>query len=305
MPRNPLFLPVYEHPHAAPLRDQVQMALAIADATTLKSLLINCVPAITQAHLVDTIAARISVPIPGGQAVDALLHFDVIHCIPAELPDPAAERCHYDAYDRPRIRSAENQMRWQSDLKPLVDGVPLSWARQVLLTAGFTEAQSDAILQLPNDAWHKSWWYALDQHQTFSDRFLRLIRTRRYPNGSLLIQYKDYFQHEQPPCFRSQMHQAIVTVKPDYISFANMLHQINSYRQALAVDRVILICDTISDLEMQGFVNQGISLYAMADVVMPMQADCQRCANTDCVMNGREQSPVVVCRNYHPWEHHL
>jgi len=196
-------------------------------------------------------------------------------------------------------------MAWQSDLKTLVDGVPCSWSRQVLLAAGFTAPQIDAILKLPNDAWYKSWWYALDADETFTDRFLRLIRTRRYPNGNVMIQYKDCFQHEQPSCFTSQGQQAIVTVKQERQTFADTLKQINCYRQALDIQRVILICDTISDLEVQGFINQGISLYSMAELVMPVQADCERCASIDCVMNGREQSPVVVCQNFHPWDQRI
>ncbi len=305
MPRNPLFLPVYEQSQAAPLRDQIQMALAIADAAILKSLLANCVPAIAPPHLVGALSARISIPIPDGQAVDAVLQFEAIKCVQISPTDGSDDRQHNDVGNRPFARSSESQMAWQSDLKTLVDGVPCSWSRQVLLEAGFAEPQIDAILKLPNDAWHKSWWYALDEDEAFTDRFVRMIRTRRYPNGSVMIQYKDCFQHEQPSCFRSQSQQAIVTVKQERRTFADTLKQINSYRQALDIQRVILICDTISDLEVQGFINQGISLYSMAELVMPMRADCGHCASVDCVMNGREQSPVMVCQNFNPWDQQL
>jgi hypothetical protein len=290
-----LFFPVTEQSQAAPLRDHIQMALAIADSTALKSLLANCLPAIAPPHLLDAVSIRIGVPIPDGHAVDAVMQYEVIRCIQAPPPDPPPDR------QRPS-RNADQPMAWQSDLQVLVDGVPCSWARQVLLTAEFTDTQIDAILQLPNDAWHKSWWYILEPTHQVSDRFLRLMRTRRYPNGNVMIQYKDCFPKEQPCCFRSQTQRAIIVIRAERQPFATTLKTVNTYRQALGIDRVILLCDTISELEAQGFINQGICLYALADLLLPLRADCQQCASTDCVMNGREQSPVLVCQNFHPWE---
>ena len=301
MPRNLLFLPVHEELQTDALHDQIHMALAIADATVLKSLLIHCIPTITQPHLVDRLSAQIGVPTDDGQSVDAVLNFDAIRYTQTS-PDPPPSSV---TTGRSYTSQRDNQMAWQSELQTLIDGSSRLQSKQILASEGFTEHQSEEILRLPNDAWHKSWWCALDGEDEPADRFLRLIRTRRYPNGTLMIQYKDCFQKEQPACFRSQPQQVIVTIKSEHQGFVETLKQINHNRQRLGIQRVILLCNALSDIEVQGFINQGVNLYPMADVILPLQADCQHCASIDCVMNGREQSPVVICRNFQQWDYRV
>jgi len=66
----------------------------------------------------------------------------------------------------------------------------------------------------------------------------------------------------------------------------------------MGVERALLIGDRFSELEAQGFISQGISLYAAQEIVLPVEANCEWCATTGCPMQGRTDSPVLTCQAF-------
>lgn len=78
------------------------------------------------------------------------------------------------------------------------------------------------------------------------------------------------------------------------------LRQINNQRQALKIQQAVLICNTISELEAQGFIHQGISVYPAIELVLPTQANCAHCGRKECSMNGTLDSPIALCYGFLP-----
>ncbi len=134
----------------------------------------------------------------------------------------------------------------------------------------------------------------------FTLPFLRQMRTMRYPDGTFTIQYKDFFEQDNPECFTGLMQKVLVMIKPDTQSFSETLRQINYQRDALGIVRVVLICNTISELEAQGLINQGISVYPAVELILPTQSDCIHCGRKECAMNGTNDSPVALCYGFLP-----
>lgn len=275
---------------AASLHDQVQIALAIADESLLRSLLLNCLPAILPAHQVGTVTAAIGVPI-GKKAVDGVLTVEQIHCILADSIEAGGTAASSRRLDAARL------LRCDSEMQTLGQSIPLAQAIALLQQAGFSSVQVEEILHLSSEGWHKSWWYSLDAEGNFSVPFLRQIRTLRYANGRVTLQYKDHFEQDKPPCFRSLTHQVLVEIEIELQSFRQTLEKINYARERLGIRSAILICDRLSELEVQGFVSQHISVYS-STAELPVKANCQYCATIDCPMQGHPDSPVSACRRY-------
>ncbi|NJL40267.1 MAG: hypothetical protein HC879_20225 [Leptolyngbyaceae cyanobacterium SL_5_9] len=285
-------------PQSAATRDQIQIALAIADDSILKSLLVNCTPAIARPSLIGTVSSSIGVAIAPQTAVDGIIQYESIHC--ALAPPQFETEHHLFPYTNQTIKQKEYQKltRCEAETRDLGQNVSLDQALSLLTQVGFSPRQVDEILSLSYEACHKSWWYLLDSDGNPTVPFLRLIRTLRYPNGSYTIQYKDYFSQEKPCCFQKQTQQVLVKIKTGLQSFSETLERINYCRNQLDIKEVILICDTVSDLEARGFISQGISLYAATDLFLPAQANCANCVTRDCPMNGTENSPVLTCRRF-------
>lgn len=283
---------------SASTHDQIQIALAIADDNILKSLLVNCTPAIARPSLIGTVSSSIGVAIAPQTAVDGIIQYESIHCT---LAPPQFEAEHnLFPYTNQTVKQKEYQKltRCEAETRNLGQNVSLAQALSLLTQVGFSPRQVDEILSLSYEACHKSWWYTLDTDGNPEIPFLRLIRTLRYPNGSYTIQYKDYFSQEKPCCFQSQTQKVLVQIKTGLQSFSETLEKINYCRNQLDVPKAILICDAVSDLEARGFISQGISLYAAADLFLPAQANCANCVTRDCPMNGMENSPVLTCRRF-------
>jgi hypothetical protein len=279
-------------------RDQVQIALAIADDSVLKSLLVSCTPTIARPHLISAVSSRIGVAIAPQTAVDGIIQYESIHCV---LAPPQFETEHnLFPYTNQTIRQGDYQKltRCESETRDLGQNVSLAQALSLLTQVGFSPRQVDEILSLSYEACHKSWWYTLDADGNPDVPFLRLIRTLRYPNGSFTLQYKDYFSQEKPCCFQSQTQQVLVEIKTGLQSFSETLEKINYCRNQLHITKAILICETASDLEARGFISQGISLYAATDLFLPAPANCTNCVTRECPMNGVENSPVLTCRRF-------
>jgi bacterioferritin-associated ferredoxin len=297
MPNNPLFYPVNQVSRTFTVRDQIQMALAIADETLLKSLLVNCIPAIAKLHQIGRVASQVGVPTENQQAADGILQVEVIRCVLADPPPKLEAVASNGGWNR-ESKELARLTQHESELQTLVQNLPLAPAISLLANAGFQPEPIQEILRLPNYAWHKSWWYTLDAEGQFTLPFLRCIRTLRYPDGTLTFQYKDFFEQEKPGCFTFQSQKILIGIRSEIQGFGETLQQLNYQREALNIQPTILICDTISELEAQAFISQGISVYPAMELVLPIQSDCQRCARRECPMNGLVDSPVAACYGF-------
>lgn len=295
MPNNPLFHPVSER-SSVDLRDQLQMALAIADPQMLKALLINCIPAISEPQKVGSIASEIAIPTSDPQGADGLLQFEAIQCVLA-ASQPQVDSSSHGGWTR-ESKEMARLTQHESELQTLAQNLPLAPAISLLSNSGFSPDWIEEILRLPHYAWHKSWWYAVDRNGEFTMPFLRYIRTLHYPDGTLTLQYKDFFEYEKPGCFTSQLQKVLVVIRPEIQGFGETLQRINRQRADLNTNRAILICNTISELEAQAFISQGISVYPAMELALPLQANCQYCGRKECPMNGLSDSPVAACYGY-------
>lgn len=276
-----------------PRHEQLQIALAIADEAALQSLLLHCTPPIAQADSLGTITASIGVPLTPKKSVDGLLRFESIHCQLLDV-SPISPRSE-------ELRSSQRRdselVRCESELHTLGQGLVLAQAIALLSHAGFLPSQIDTILNLPSEGWYKSWWSVLEADGTTTP-FLRVLRTVRYTDGSFTIQYRDYFAQTKPACFKSQEHTVVVEIEPELRSFQKTLEKINYSRQQCGTDKALLIYDNLSELEAEGFISQGISLYGTRDLPVHTHANCTLCGNYTCPMQGRSDSPVVLCRRF-------
>jgi bacterioferritin-associated ferredoxin len=296
MPNNPLFHSVIGQTRSGNVRDQIQMALAIAEPNLLKTLLVDCIPAISELDRIGAISTQVGIPVGDNQSADGILHFEAVECVLA------------DAHPHPDIatnggwtqesKELARLTRHESEMQTLGQNLPLALAIALLAKAGFQPEQIDEILRLPHYAWHKSWWYTVDDIGQYTIPFLRCIRTLHYPDGSLTLQYKDFFAQEKPACFTTASQKVLVVIRSDAQGFAETLRQINRQREILALTRAVLICNTISELEAQAFISQGISVYPAMELVLPIHADCLQCARQECPMNGRDHSPVISCYGF-------
>lgn len=295
MPNHPLFSPVHQQVRVADVRDQLQIALAIADGSVLTSLLAACIPAIFPPERVGLVSSEVSVPTDNHQAADGVLHVEAIQCVLADSQTQLEFPTHGGARDS---RELARLTQHESEMHMLGQNLTLATAIALLEASGFTSEQIEHVLRLSPDAWYKSWWYAIDPNGAFTLPFLRCIRTRHHIDGSLTIQYKDFFEQTKPVCFTTLSEQVLVVIRAEHHSFGETLHQINYQRRALNIQRAILICRTISELEAQAFIRQGISVYPAIDLVLPVQSNCQQCARYECPMNGTDDSPVALCHGF-------
>jgi len=299
MPTNPLFYPLSDAARTPNLHDQIQIALAIADRHLLQSLLENCIPTLAKGQHLHAISTQVGVPTGNQQTADGIVQFESMRCrllAPGERVDLSVTSNNRTLESRELARLTQHE----SDMQTLGSNLPLSLTVSLLAEAGFRSEQVEEILHLPYDAWHKSWWYAIDISGNFTLPFLRQIRTLRFPDGTFTLQYKDFFEQDNPNCFISRAQKVLVLIKPDAQSFGETLRQINYQREALGIRQAILICSTISDLEAQGFINQGISVYPAVELILPTQSDCVHCGRTECAMNGTPDSPVALCYGFLP-----
>ncbi len=295
MPHNPLFHPINEKTRVVSGRDQIQMALAIADLTLLQNLVTQCIPAIAQPERIDAIASEVGVPMGDRGAADGILHFEAIHCVLAQVKTQVDSSINSGTHDS---KAVARLTQHESDMQPISQRLSLAPAIALLAKVGFSPLHSQEILRLPHYAWHKSWWLTLDANEQFTIPFLRCIRTLHYPDGTLTLQYKDFFESAKPPCFTSLPQKVLVAIRDESQGFGETLQRLNQQRSALGSKQAILICNTISDLEAQAFIHQGVSLYPALDLVLPMQANCLECARHECLMNGNADSWVASCHGF-------
>jgi len=279
--------------------DQMQIALAIADETLLKTLLTDSTRPIVPLHQIGHVSSTIGVRVSSGEIVDAVLTYEHVRCIPADGEadiDPFIPCINKSATECQR--EIAHLTRCESDLQTLVHHTPLAETLAVLTQSGFSPNQIRTILHLPQDAWYKTWWYALDDQGEFTTPFHRRIRSRQYTDGAITIQYVDQFPMTKPPCFRSLIQRVVVSIHREDQSFSHTLATVNASREQLGTDQAILLCDRLSELEARGYLSQHVSLYTASELAIPSHADCMICVNADCPMNRRIDSPVTTCRNF-------
>jgi hypothetical protein len=281
------------------------LALALADESWLRALLTDSLPAIAHPHEIGAVSLQIGVPLNLAPQVriDAVLTFEHIECVLAGSDANA-----------PPVPEPENHSQYQyltnyhSELVTLAPNITPSQAVQLLLQAGFNPEQTHQILHLPSQAWHKSWWYSLDLDGFLTVPFQRWIRTRRFNDGTLTLQFKDHYSRERPIHFRSQPRQLPVIVHQFALGFYDTLAQINLARRELATAQAILIVTAIPELEMQGYIRQQVSLFiepcsggnSLAGNQSVTMVNCGICQQTKCPMQGVDSSPVIACQAFSP-----
>lgn len=277
-------------------QERVQVALAVGNESLLRNLLTDSWPPVVHPSQVGSVRAEVAIPLEGtGHLVDSVLKFERIVCAlagsrPEVPPEPVIHDHHHYQFLTGCV----------SGLQTLAHNESLSQVLSLLSKVCFSEADIHQILNLPYHAWHKSWWYQADAEGNLTIPFQRFIRSRRYGDGTLTLHYKDYYAQEPPQGFLGYLTQLPVVIRRAEESFMATLARINCARQSLGVQHALLLLDGVSPIEIEGFANQDVSLYSTQSMSTSPSADCSRCAQTNCPLQGQSQSPVLACRGFLP-----
>lgn len=297
MVSSPLASSSQRQQSSVPVAADPQLALAVADERFLRSLLTESLPAIAHPHEIGMVTVEVGVPLPSQGRMDAVLTFEHINCVLAgsypEAPPPPDLSSH---------RQYEAITPCHSDLATLAHNVPLTEAEALLGRSGFTPEDIQHIFNLPNQGWHKSWWYSLTPEGFLTVPFQRSIRCRCYTDGTVTLQFKDHYAQQRPEGFRSQPQKLPVVVHSPQVSFCDNLAHINLSRQSLSTPQAILIADDLSELEVEGYIRQNVSLYRQRSLELVVSANCRSCAQAKCPLQGVDSSPVLACRSFRPVE---
>ncbi len=242
-------------------REQVQIALALAEEDWLISLLADCTPAIAHPHQLGQVRVAIGIPpqARGVSRLDGVLEYEQVWCLPA-MGSPAEEGFSEREY--------ASLTRCQSELKTLAWRVKLSEAIALLQHGGLQADQIQRILQLPWEGWHRAWWDLLEPQGTLGLPFQRWFRTRCYSDGTYTLQYQDHYAQDEPPCFRGIWRSVPLLIREASDTFGDILTQLRQAQHSLKSDRAILISSELDELAATAYMRQGVSLY-------PLEA-CQR-----------------------------
>ncbi|NER00384.1 MAG: hypothetical protein F6K30_27420 [Cyanothece sp. SIO2G6] len=239
--------------------NQVKLSLAVMESEQLRVLLLQTDPSPIADKRLGQVSLRLEMPLGSRATADGILRFEVISCRlanPDTVPpsQPMASRFQ-------RHRAMVNQIRCETKLHNLGLNLTLTDAIARLQCALFASSDIQRILQLPYHGWHRSWWEMVDPNHEFSLPFQRLMRSRRYADGTVTLQYKDQFAYLPPPCFRSHSETALLHIQRPDTPFATTLAEINQGREALGLNHAVLIYRHLSKSEYQAFRHQGVRLY--------------------------------------------
>jgi hypothetical protein len=237
-------------------REDLQLALAIAEEDALRSLLCDCLPSLAIPNQIGQVQIQVGVP-TANVMLDGLLQFERIRCALAAVT-PTNQPFPYS-----RAQGNASALAYSSTLQTLVEQVTPRVAIATLTHVGFNPDQVHHLLHLPSQAWHKTWWQQWDEQGQFFQHFYRWMRLRCHPNGNLTLQYQDHYTEAPPPCFYSEVHQVPILVKSPAQSFAETLGQLNHARTTLETPLGLVIADHLTDLETEGFIRQHVSLYIL------------------------------------------
>ncbi|MBE7384182.1 MAG: hypothetical protein F6J95_022520 [Leptolyngbya sp. SIO1E4] len=278
-------------------KNQIQLALAVANVGMLQSLLVSCTPAIAQPHQIGQL--RVSIGTPAGTEgldnIDAVVEYEHLWCVLSEGAPTG---------DQPYRQDYQYLTRCQSDLKTLAWRVNLSDAIALLSHGGFQEEHIQRILQLPWDGWHRSWWDTFDAQGQLGMPFQRWFRTRCYSDGTYTLQYRDYYPQDAPPCFRGIWQQVPIMITHSGRQFGEILTGFRKARHVLKAQRCLLLADDLTDLEAEGYMRQGVSLYLLTQSMLADQILCHQCDRKLCPMRNCQDAPVISCRDYTPMPYH-
>ncbi|MEO0458748.1 MAG: hypothetical protein AAF152_19505 [Cyanobacteria bacterium P01_A01_bin.114] len=236
----------------------LQLALAIATPAALRSLLSDCMPALVSPEQVDQVEIQVGLPLADG-TLDGLIRFERVHCLLSGKTLDTQQR----PLAEPDYQQSSALTLYHSTLKTFCEGVCPQTALAILTHVGYSTEQADAILHLPRQAWHKTWWWQLNGRGYLAEPFYRWMRLRNHPSGTLTLQYQDYYPETCPPYFYSEIQQVPVVTRSPGLSFAETLANLNRARAAFETHLAILLTDPLSDLETEGFIRQNVSLYTL------------------------------------------
>ncbi|HIK43296.1 MAG TPA: hypothetical protein IGR64_00240 [Leptolyngbyaceae cyanobacterium M65_K2018_010] len=272
-----------------------QLALAIADEAFLRSLITDSLPAIAHPHEVGSVSIQVGVPLRQHpqRYMDAVLTFEHINCVLAGSYPEAPPPPEFDSHSQYQAVTS-----CHSDLTTLAQNVTPTEAVALLARSGFDPEQIHQILHLPSQAWHKSWWYTLDPEGFLTVPFQRWMRSRCFADGTFTFQFKDYYAQERPPGFCSQPQQLPVVVHQPSLGFCDNLARINLTRRELNTAQALLVADDLTELEVEGYIRQNVSLAKQRGLQTPLAANCRMCRQDKCPLHGIDSSPVMACRSY-------
>ncbi|MFH7245277.1 MAG: hypothetical protein ACHWZW_20760 [Spirulina sp.] len=284
---------------SASIDQTAQLALAVADEVYLRSLLTDSLPTLAHPHEIGAVSIQVGVPLQQHPqySIDGVLTFEHIHCVLAgsgpEVP-PLPEFQTHTEY--------QSVTHCHSDLTTLAENVSSTEAMDLLARAGFDPDQIRHILQLPSQAWHHSWWYAIGAEGFLSVPFQRHIRSRCFADGTFTLQFKDDYAQERPHGFRSQSQPLPVMVHQPGLSFGENLIRINRARRELSSPQALLVATDLTELEIEGYIRQNVSLGNQRGIQRPLAANCHLCYRERCPLRGIDASPVMACRSFLPAE---
>ena len=73
-------------------------------------------------------------------------------------------------------------------------------------------------------------------------------------------------------------------------------------RRELNVSQALLIATDLSELEIEGYLRQNVSLSNQRHLQRPLTAHCRLCHRDLCPLHGVDSSPVMACRSFLPAE---
>jgi hypothetical protein len=256
--------------------DQIQLALAIADDGILRSLLTESTPAISQPQQLGQTQVTVGVPLADNTImIDAVVGYESLQC--ALLNEsPSSEHA--------------AQVRCQSGLQTLGWRVNIAEAIALLSHGGFQENDIQRILHLPSQGWHRSWWSTFDRQSNLGHPFQRWFRCRCYGDGTYILQYRDHYAKVAPPCFRGTWHQVPVVIASPEQGFGQLLMTLRRAQANLKTNHGILLSAPLNDLEREGFMRQGISVYALGHQTSVIQTVLPGAGNISAQSRQQQRS---------------
>lgn len=277
MAKHSMSYPGHEGRKTTPIHDQLQIALAVADEAKLKSLVANCYPPILPWNCITRISSRVGVPVQYKQAADGVISFEGTVCEQKELSDSEVANMagqYIKDFQRNRddyclLRGFFTKTRViYEPCEPSLEGV-----------CGYLKELECSSIAISNTLQMSVEW--LDSNSTEpvyeincsvktdagKESVKRLIKICDGPD-SFVILCQDFVSPQCPVIFRNTHSRILVEIKTEIQSFGEVVEQINRYREKLGIQKAILICDTVSDLEAKGFISQEISIYPAKDFVL-------------------------------------
>ncbi|NER84312.1 MAG: hypothetical protein F6K42_33210, partial [Leptolyngbya sp. SIO1D8] len=96
------------------------------------------------------------------------------------------------------------------------------------------------------------------------------------------LQYRDHYPQDAPPCFRGIWHQVPVMIAHSGSQFGDILTRLRKARHVLKAQRCLLLADKLTDLEAEGYMRQGVSLYPLQQSTLVDEAAGHHCNNPLC-----------------------